>query len=199
MEKENTPAPVKLFIGMISGREDLFEGAGRILSRNYGPIDLYSSDLAWDHSAYYEKEMGPSLKRRFLFFENLISPENLVDIKLKTRELEHMLSHRVPIPSSEEADQKPLDSRLINLDPGYLDLPKIVLASTKDFSHRVYLGRGIFGEVTLLFRDGEYTSLPTTYPEFMKPQHLKLFKKARGLLWKTRENRAPGRPMGAPA
>ncbi len=120
----------------------------------------------WEHTDYYQKEMGAGLKRHFVFFKNPVQPEGVVEIKLQTIKIEQQYLN---------------DSggRRINLDPGYLDSAKIVLVSTKDFSHRIYLGNGIYGEVTLLFSGGDYRELPYTFPDFRTSEYHDVFKKAR--------------------
>lgn len=162
------PTPVKLFIGMLSQDMSLFEQLKRDLVNLYGPVDLESDIMQWGHTKYYEKEMGPGLKRQFIFFSTLIHPGTLADIKLKTDALEKMHLNET-------------SGRMINLDPGYLDAAKLVLVSTKDFSHRIYLDKGIYGEVTLFYSGGNYQSLPYTFPDFRTEEYLDIFRRARGL------------------
>ena len=126
------PLPVKLFAGMLSQDATLFNELGQKLSDIFGPVDLESPVWPWDHTTYYQKEMGSGLKRKFIFFENLINPDSISQIKLKTIELEGEFLNDA-------------GGRRINLDPGYLDAAKLVLVSTKDFSHRMYLDNGIYG------------------------------------------------------
>jgi len=110
--------------------------------------------------------MGTDLKRIFIFFENLINPDAIADIKLKTDELEkqHLNEH---------------GGRKINLDPGYLDAAKLVLATTKDFSHKIYLRDGIYAEVTLIYSGKGYQSLPYTFPDYKSEEYQEVFKAAR--------------------
>ncbi|HEY5648705.1 MAG TPA: DUF4416 family protein [Nitrospiria bacterium] len=182
MERPRQPEPVALFIGMISPDPPLFSEAGGVLQDHFGPLSFQSPIFNWNHSRYYEEEMGRPLWRHFLFFDRLIPPETLADVKRLTNGLENRWALG-------GAARK----RRINLDPGYVDLPKVVLASTKDFSHRIYLGRGIFAETTLIFKGGEFTSLPYTYPEFRKPAFRLMFRNVRDILEKNRP--AAGRPQ----
>lgn len=168
MGKITEPHLVKLFIGMLSGDMSLIERLTCSLQNIYGPIDLASPVLPWEHTRYYEKEMGERLKRKFIFFENLIHPVAIADIKLKSMELESL-----------HLNDK--DGRRINLDPGYLDAAKIVLASTKDFSHRIYLDKGIYGEVTLIYSGKDYQALPYTFPDYKTKEYWDIFKTAREL------------------
>ena len=161
-----TPHPVTLFIGMLSQDVSLLDQLKDELKNIFGPVDMESHVWEWRHTDYYSKEMGTGLKRQFIFFRNLIDPGTISDIKLKTIE-------------SEKKYLNEKGGRRINLDPGYLDSAKIVLVSTKDFSHRIYLGRGIYGEVTLIYSGKDYQILPFTYPDFRTPEYLDVFREAR--------------------
>ncbi|MBI4680026.1 MAG: DUF4416 family protein [Nitrospirae bacterium] len=215
------PKPVKLFIGMLSPEISLFDELKEKLKDIFGAIDLESPVREWGHTDYYSKEMGADLKRKFIFFEKLISPEAISEIKLKTNELERQylnennppsspfskggirksFSYSPPLAKSDRLDteggrgdlkegskggfEAGVDGfnggRRINLDPGYLDSAKVVLVSTKDFSHRIYLGRGIYGEVTLVYSGKNYQTFPYTYPDFRTQEYFDIFKKARDM------------------
>lgn len=168
MDKVFFPKPVKLFVGMLSNEIFLFDELKEQLKEIFGALDLESPVWDWEHTDYYSKEMGIELKRKFIFFERLINPDAFPEIKLKTNELEMQYLNKN-------------GGRRINLDPGYLDSAKIVLVSTKDYSHRLYLGKGIYGEVTLIYSGKEYQSLPYTYPDFRTQGYLALFKNARNM------------------
>ncbi|HTY45607.1 MAG TPA: DUF4416 family protein [Patescibacteria group bacterium] len=144
--------PVKLFTGLIFQDSAIFEQAKAVLARHFGRIDLQSSILPFIHTDYYEKEFGTGLKRAFVSFARLIPAEELSRIKVKTNQIERKFCRA--------------ESRRINIDPGYLDLGKLVLASTKDHGHRIYLGRGIYAEVTLFFQDKTFQPWPWTYPDY---------------------------------
>lgn len=166
MGKITEPLPVKLFAGMLSQDTTLFNELGQKLSDIFGPVDLESPVWPWEHTTYYEREMGEGLRRKFIFFERLIEPSMISDIKLKTIELEGEFLNDA-------------GGRRINLDPGYLDAAKLVLVSTKDFSHRMYLDNGIYGEVTLIYSKNNYQSLPYTFPDYRTEEYFDIFKKAR--------------------
>lgn len=161
--------PVKLFIGMISNRHPLFDEVRQRLVSRFGPIDLESPVYPWTHTTYYEKELGPDLKRRFLFFKEPISPDTLHEIKQFTNELEQQRTRKTAEGSL----------RRINLDPGYIAPSKIVLATTKDYSHRIYLRDGIYAEVTLVYQGKSFVPLPHTYPDFRSEEYIALFNEAR--------------------
>jgi hypothetical protein len=169
MSAIHPPIPVKLFIGMLSNDPGLFDAAAEPLLAEYGPVDLRSEPVPWDHTDYYRNEMGSDLLRSFLFFERLADPGNLAVIKHFTNHLEERFS-RV---------SGGLRKRRINLDPGYATEAKVVLASAKDFSHRVYLCEGVYAEVTLQFHGTTFHPIETTYPDFRTVYVRELFTKAR--------------------
>jgi hypothetical protein len=162
-------APVKLLIGMITGRPVLFGEARPFLTARFGPIDFESPVYSWDHTTYYEQELGSDLKRQFYFFKQSISPDSLPEIKRFTNALERRWLRTT-------ADG---DFRQINLDPGYLAPSKMVLATTKDYSHRIYLRDGIYAEVTLVYQGKSFIPLPHTYPDFRSDEYISLFNEAR--------------------
>ena len=168
----NPPAPVKLFVGMISGRTPLFDEVRQPLVARFGPIDLESPVYPWTHTTYYEKELGPDLKRQFLFFKQLVPPDALPEIKRHTNELEQQWAQAIPQGNR----------RQINLDPGYLAPSKLVLATTKDYSHRIHLRDGIYAEVTLMYQGKSFIPLPHTYPDFRSEEYIALFNEARRLV-----------------
>ncbi|MDI6786507.1 MAG: DUF4416 family protein [bacterium] len=152
---------VKLICGMISNKEELFEELIFSLIGYFGEIDFKSEIFVFDKTNYYEKEMGEGLLRQFISFQKLINREKLAEIKEITNELEKKYSSG--------------GSREINLDPGYLAYANLVLASTKDFYHRVYIGRGIFAEVTFYYAKKKYNFLPWTYPDYKTQEYLDAF------------------------
>ena len=165
------PKPVKLFVALLSRREELFASVEQAMRALFGATDSTSGSLPWAVTDYYKKEMGSRLLRRFVSFAPLISPESLAGIKLKTQELEKGYQWR-------EDGKK---GRQVNIDPGYLDGGKIVLASTKGASHRIYLSAGIYGEVTLLYQGASFQPLTNTYPDYLWPETLSFFTGLRSL------------------
>ena len=163
--------PVKLICGVLAGRGEWLDAACPLLERELGPIDLSSETWPFDFTDYYEKEMGPGLLRRFYSFRELMNPEHLVDVKHATNRLEKVLSGKL-------SGGPP---RPVNLDPGYVCGSKLVLASTKDYSHRIYLRAGIFAEVTLRWRSGKFEPLEWTYPDYRTERYLECFSRVRGI------------------
>jgi hypothetical protein len=155
MAQIHQPRPVKLIIGLLAARSEWLDMAAALLAESFGPSDLVSPDLQFDFTHYYDKEMGVNLLRRFIAFEQLIDPARLGAIKLATNELEARLGEKLSPPA-----------RPVNIDPGYIAPSKLILASAKDFSHRIYLGGGIYAEVTLQFSGGQWKALPFTFPDY---------------------------------
>lgn len=158
---------VKLIIGFIFKDEGVSDKAKIILVKRFGNIDYESEPIAFTHTDYYKEEFGDNLKRSFISFENLISPRGLAQIKNITNIIERRLSKR--------------GSRLINIDPGYLDMAKLILASTKDYRHRIYLGKGIYAEVTLFYRGKSFMPWEWTYPDYKTADYIAIFNQIRGI------------------
>lgn len=161
--------PVKLIVGMISGDRGLFNVACSKLSRRYGSVDFESDVSPFDYTDYYAREMGPNLMRKFVAFEQLIDPADLAKIKLFTNQLEHKLA----------VYRDEIMTRRINLDPGYVTDSKLVLATTKNHQHRIYLGKGIYAEVTLRFRKGTFEPWEWTYPDYRTKGYISFFNSIR--------------------
>jgi hypothetical protein len=166
MGRISDPQPVKLFIGMLAARAETFEAAQATLELEFGPVDTAGEIIPFDFTDYYEAEMGPNLLRKFIAFEKLIDPGELASAKLFTNALEDTISERA-------------DKRVVNLDPGYLTPAKLVLASTKDYSHRLYLADGIFAEVTMHYSGGRFNAWPWTYPDYQSEAYLEFFESLR--------------------
>jgi hypothetical protein len=165
--KIKEPLPVKLITSMFTASGELLEEAKVRLSQEFGPIDYESEPLPFDHTAYYAAEFGENLKRRFVAFEKLVHPGKLAEIKLLTNAL--------------EMEWAVEGKRRINIDPGYVSHSKLVLATTKNHAHRIYLGQGIYAEVTLYFHNGTFHAWPWTYPDYSSPPLIAIFNQIRKL------------------
>jgi hypothetical protein len=165
MGEAREPQLVKTFVGILTGRLSLLSTVNSLLQERLGPIDIESDLLEFNYTRYYENEMGPGLKRLFVGFDSLGPPDKLVEVKSFTNELERTFSEE--------------GKRLVNLDPGYLTAAKVVLASTKDYAHRLYLGDGIYGEVTLVYQGGRFRTLPWTYPDYRSEMYHEFFRQLR--------------------
>ena len=171
MGRPYLPEEALLFVGALYRDQDYLSSARESVAGRFGGILLETEPMPWDYSRYYEEELGRPLKRVFIFFEDRIDPGGLAGIKTTTNEIETNLSTE--------------GKRNINLDPGYLTASKVVLASTKNYSHRIYIGQGIFAEVTLVYREGGYRPHLFTYRDYASDAYAELFERVRGLLQKT--------------
>jgi len=158
---------VKLIAGLLACSEERLESARTILRKRFGPTDLESPLLAFNCTSYYNWELGEGIKRQFVSFETLIDAERSEDIKRSTIAIEDELSLS--------------GKRTVNIDPGYLELSKLVLFSTKNYSHRIYLGKGIFAEITLIYRNGSFHPLEWTYPDYQSSEYRETFGRIRDL------------------
>ncbi len=162
--------PVKLFTGVLVSNAGLLPEVEARLAARYGPIDHRSPVIPFDFTDYYSGEMGGIIDRVLFSFERLIEADRLAEIKRQTNGIEDQM--------------KPLFEgvkRPVNLDPGYVEQAKVILASTKNFYHRIHIGGGIFGEVTMHFRNNTFQFFPWTYPDYQSKGYQEFFLKIRQL------------------
>lgn len=171
MAQPSDPPKVKLICGLLTAEPALLDEAIRRLGEALGPVDLVSDIMDFAATRYYEAEMGAPLYRRFAAFRDLVCADALAAAKRTTNDIEAKLAAASPIPGV---------ARPVNIDPGYVEPSKLVLASMKNFAHRIYLGRGVYAEVTLLYRDGAWRSLPWTFPDFASGRYFPFLDEARG-------------------
>jgi hypothetical protein len=166
MGKTKEPEPAKLFISLIALEDDIFHQGVEVLLSTYGEADTVSERFSFDFTDYYSKEMGKPLFRHFITFERLISIPILPDIKQATNHLEdtYMTLH---------------GNRRINIDPGYICLEHVILATTKGYAHRPYLRDGIYADLTLIYRNKSFQSLEWTYPDYRQKGVITLFNQFR--------------------
>ena len=176
--------PVKFFVGMLSAYPSAFTDAESALVEAFGPVDLRSDLFAHEFTEYYRDEMGHPLVRLFISFERLIGPDQLAAIKRLTNEVENRMAATSEWPVA----------RPMNLDPGYIAPSKLVLASTKDFSHRIHIAGGIYAEVTLRYVRGVWREHEWTYPDFRTVAYHAFFTKVRSRLMEQRKH--PNGPAG---
>jgi len=176
--RHSKPDQAVIFIGSLFSSPDIYASACERLSTRFGNTFHKSPSLPWKFSSYYDKELGSPIYRNFLFFDPIIDPVSLVDAKLAAGEIEEEFSVN--------------GRRKINLDPGYMSLAKVVLSSRKNYSHRIYLGRGVFCELELFYQDGRFNALPYTYFDYRDDLFVDIFMKARGIFKKRLEGKAVG-------
>jgi len=152
MSTPQSSKPACLVVGMFMQDQSLFEAVVRPLVDAFGELAMVSRWFDFDYTSYYEKEMGAPLYRRMISFAQLVDPSQLPDIKLTTNAIEHQFGVQ--------------DRRQVNIDPGYLVPERFILATGKNFTHRIYLNKGIFADLTLIYQKGQFQKLPWTYPDY---------------------------------
>lgn len=178
MGQPNQPSPVKLIVGQLTRDPALFDLAAARMTTLFGPIDLTSETIPFTDTDYYSKAMGQNLLRQFVSFTDLIDPGRLAQIKHASNQFETDLAETAP--------GRALNvQRPINLDPGYLDPSKLVLATTKNYSHRIYIGSCMYAEATLHYHHGSWHAWPYTYPDYASPAYHDFLTSARQKLMET--------------
>ena len=135
----------------------------------FGAVEIKSPCIQFRHTKYYAQEMGDNLIRQWIVFGDLIVADALAEFKLKTNEIEKKYLNKN-------------GGRLVNIDPGIISLSNLILASTKNYSHRIYLGKGIYAEVTLIYTKKSFTPMDWTYPDYREVKAMDFFAKAREFL-----------------
>jgi Domain of unknown function (DUF4416) len=166
MGKPKEPEPVKLFMSVMAMEDDIFQQGVKDLRSAFGEADRISERLPFDLTDYYTLEMGKPLFRHFVTFERLIPIPILPDIKQATNRLEEKYA---------ALDGK----RRINIDPGYMCLEHVILATTKGYTHRPYLRDGIYADLTLIYRQKSFQPLEWTYPDYCQEKVIALFNQFR--------------------
>jgi hypothetical protein len=169
MWKLQTPKPAKLIIGILAADEECLKAALDAINANFGKTDFASDIWPFDQTDYYKDQTGENILRQFVSIEKLIDPGKLSKIKHKTNMLEQKL-----------AKQSASDLlRPVNLDPGMIEPSKLILATTKNYSHRIYIGKKMYAEVTLIFDKGKWKPFEYTYPDYRQDCYHDFFSKVR--------------------
>ncbi len=169
MWKLKEPRPVKLIIGILAVDKNCLEIAAEAIIAEFGRLDFISDVWPFDQTEYYKSETGEHILRQFASVDKLIDPGSLAKIKHRANKLEQELAAKLAL-------ELP---RPVNLDPGIIEPSKLVLASTKNYSHRIYIGEKMYAEVTLVFDKGSWRPLPYTYPDYRQQCYFDFFDKAR--------------------
>jgi hypothetical protein len=162
------PEPVKLFAGVLVAESGLVPLVEERLIAAFGPVDHRSDLIPFDFTDYYAEAMGDVLERIFFSFRNLVEADALAPTKLETNRIENETW-----PSGADV------ARPVNVDPGYIEQSKVVLASTKNFYHRVYLRDGVFAEITMHFKNNTFQFFPWTYPDYESRDYQEFFLRMR--------------------
>ncbi len=173
-------APVKLICGVIYKEGALYDEARRRLVEEWGRVDSESAPFPFDLTDHYGAEMGEGLTRRFVSFEALIAPETLPSLKIRAIELEETLR-----------EERGAAGRPVNIDPGYLTAAALIMATAKNFAHRVPLAQGIYAHLEFLFTKTGVKTLEWTYPDLKREPAQAYFRSVReSFLRQIRERRA---------
>jgi len=167
------PKPVLLLMAVFSSDSSAFGWVRKRAEAQWGALALESEPFPFEtFTDYYAQTMGPILPKRLWAFENLINPDALPGIKCVTNDWEAEFKSFV-----DHSVERPL-----NIDPGYIDLGKLILASTKDHAHRIYLSEGIFAETTLIYTQKQWKPLPWTYPDYQSAGYQQFLTQCRDYL-----------------
>lgn len=161
------PDPVKLFVGILYSDANLMQHAIARLQEEFGRIDYKSPEFDFDVSDYYRDEMGWPILRKFVSHFELIDPKEIAPIKIACNFIEDELAVE--------------GNRKVNLDPGYMDYNKVILASAKYNSQKIYLDLGIYADPTLWYENGEFQPYPYSFPDFKTKQYQQVFLHIRAL------------------
>ena len=163
------PRPVKLIIGILAADQNSLQAAIEELTSKFGNADFVSDVWPFTQTDYYKNETGENILRQFVSIEPLIDPGKLAKIKHQTNKLEQKLAVKLGLDLP----------RPVNLDPGVIEASKLILATTKNYSHRIYIGEKMYAEVTLVFDRGSWCPLPYTYPDYKQQCYFDFFDKVR--------------------
>ena len=159
--------PVKLVVSIIYREAVSLDRTVKMLKGLYGKIEPLEKTFSFNYTDYYEKELGKPLYRKILCFKKLVRKERLYNVKISTNRIEELLRSGA--------------NRTVNVDPGYLTEAKLVLLTTKDYTHRIYIGKRIFAESTLFFKNGTFNPWPWTYPDYASREMISYFTAVRPL------------------
>jgi hypothetical protein len=175
--KPEEPGPVKLIVGILYSDGALLEKALCLSNAKYGPVDYRSPAYPFSETDYYVPEMGSPIYRVFVSHERLIHPKDLSRIKIETNEMEDVLAGQPPGGFRPPGGLR----RKVNLDPGYMDYDKFVLASAKYNGQKIYLDLGIWADLTLHYEKGKFDPYPWSFPDFKSRMYDAAFMEMRRL------------------
>ena len=166
------PKPVKLIVGILAANREALASSVEAVNKQIGKVDLASEVWPFTQTDYYKNETGHNIFRQFVSIEELVDPGKLAEIKHTTNKMEQELAGVL----------KTAVPRPVNLDPGIIEPSKLVLATTKNYSHRIYIGNKMFAEVTLIYEKGNWRHFEWTYPDYKQQHYQEFFNKVRSRL-----------------
>lgn len=180
MGEPNPHSPALLLLAAFSRHGAALDWARQKAVEAWGPLEAESPRFDFSETHYYDATMGQGLKKVFFTFQRPFDPSRLVDVKLTTNAWEEEYG---------EAMRPRTETRPLNLDPGYVTMGKLVLASTKDFAHRIYLSRGIYAEVTLQYRHHRWEHHQYTFPDYRRADYQAFFSQCRESVRRMKDSR----------
>jgi len=166
------PDDVKLIVNFFFSDEELMDRVIAGYEDLHGPVETRTEVLPFMHTTYYHEEMGPDLKKMLICFKDLVPRGSLVDLKHEAIQLERQWADEIGT----------LDHRPVNIDPGLLFPEKLILSTRKNFPQRIYLDRGVYADLTLLYRGGRFEALPWTYSDYLDGKILRFLESSRNRL-----------------
>lgn len=159
------PFKVKLIAALLWNASVRIEDIYRRIEKEWGPIEAYSTVYDFIHTGYYRDEFGDRLKKQFVSFENPVDINEMPDIKIRGNELENEFARDV--------------QRCVNIDPGYIANAKLVMPTTKNLPHRVYIGKNIYADLQLIYKKPTFQTILWTFADYKEPFNLEFFNKVR--------------------
>jgi hypothetical protein len=160
-----TPPPVKLIAALMVNDRIVVQNIMEILQQQWGPVDLDSDWFDFDHSDYYENEFGQNLKKKYISFENLLTIDSVPDYKIWSNSVEDQYASNA--------------NRSVNIDPGYIADAKLILATTKNLAHRIYIGKNMYADQQLIFRNHTFWPMPWTFADMKQDASIQFFNRVR--------------------
>ncbi len=167
-----SPDRVKLIIGILAADKRCLEAATEALGEKFGAFDFSSDVWPFTQTDYYREQTGTNILRQFVSIERTISPGRLAKMKHKTNKIEQVLAEELKVGLP----------RPVNLDPGIISPANLVLATTKNFAHRIYIGKKMFAEVTLTYENRMWKTFEYTFPDYRQECYFEFFDKVRNRL-----------------
>lgn len=170
------PDPVLLLFAVFSRYDEAFCWAEQRVTQRFGPLAAKSPAFAFVETDYYDESMGTGLRKQFWVVERPFDPGKLAELKIEANAWEEEYAAQSSHP----------EPRPLNVDPGYVTLGKLVLASTKDHAHRIYLRDGIFAEITLYYQHKQWHATPWTFPDYQREDYQQFFSECRAMILRRR-------------